>query len=525
MGRYSGGFAIEETDMARRALAETLRRHPLGMVAGGAWLATFTLAAGWLAPELGARFEGVDPALGSRLPLAATVLGFVSSLVATGLWARGLYRSAVSAAARPGRRRFLVGAAAGAAGMAGTAAAAILPISGWALRTGPALRPRVPTESDAPQEQWAGARVREYRRLGRTEARVSDISLGSSRISPERGGEEIARLAIERGVNYFDTAPDYADAGSEIALGRAMQGQRDRLFVATKFCTPQGHLPEGSPVADYVRVIEESLRRLRTDHVDLVHVHACDDVGRLLDPNAHEAFDRLKQQGKARFLGVSTHTPRLERVARAAIESGRFDVMMLAYHHGAWPALGRIIEEAAARDVGIVAMKTLKGARHQGLLDSHAERDSYPQAAFRWVLSNPRVSCLVISFSKLRHVDEYLYASGGRPSERELALLRKYDERSAGVHCFQHCGACLDACPEQLRIDDVLRHRMYFEDYGDQKEAMRLYARLPRHAERCLGCPAPCTGACPHGVPIQQRMIGAHAMLAPERDARLQTHG
>jgi aryl-alcohol dehydrogenase-like predicted oxidoreductase len=62
------------------------------------------------------------------------------------------------------------------------------------------------------------------------------------------------------------------------------------MFVATKFCTPQGHLPRGTPVNDYMRSVEESLRRLRADHVDLVHIHACDDLLRLLDPGAHEAF-------------------------------------------------------------------------------------------------------------------------------------------------------------------------------------------------------------------------------------------
>jgi Fe-S-cluster-containing dehydrogenase component len=55
---------------------------------------------------------------------------------------------------------------------------------------------------------------------------------------------------------------------------------------------------------------------------------------------------------------------------------------------------------------------------------------------------------------------------------------------------------------------------MYFEDYGDQKEAMRLYARLERKADLCIGCSAPCTGACPHGIPIQQRTLGAHEMLS-----------
>ena len=110
-------------------------------------------------------------------------------------------------------------------------------------------------------------------------------------------------------MNYFDTAPDYAASGSEQILGEAMKGVRDRVFLATKFCTPQGHLGPGSTVQDYMDAVNSSLQRLKTDHVDLVHIHSCNSVDRLMDENAHEAFDRLKAQGKARFLGVSTHTP------------------------------------------------------------------------------------------------------------------------------------------------------------------------------------------------------------------------
>ena len=292
-----------------------------------------------------------------------------------------------------------------------------------------------------------------------------------------------------------------------------MKGRRERMFVATKWCTPDGHLPAGSSPEQHIEVVEASLRRLQTDYVDLVHVHSCDRVERLLDPGLHEAFERLREQGKARFLGFSTHTPRLESVAEAAIADGRFDVMMLAYHHGAWPSLGGIIERAAAADIGVVAMKTLKGAKHRGLLESRDEADSYPQAAFKWVLSNPDVACLVISFRELANVDEYLYASGKRPSAADLALLEKYDRLIAGRLCLPHCGECLESCPAGVPIPDVLRHRMYFEDYRDEKEAMRLYARLDRDAAICAGCPAPCAGACPHGVDIPRATRGAHQLL------------
>jgi predicted aldo/keto reductase-like oxidoreductase len=212
-------------------------------------------------------------------------------------------------------------------------------------------------------------------------------------------------------------------------------------------------------------------------------------------------------------MGVSTHTPNLEEVARAAIDSERFDVMMLAYHHGAWPQQQQIIDDAAAKGIGVVAMKTLKGAKHRGLADFRPEADTYAQAAFKWVLANPSVSSLVISFFENQHIDEYLYASGGTLTDQDLAVLEKYDNLIAGTHCFAHCGTCLGACPEQVAINDVLRHRMYFEDYGDQKQAMQLYAKLDRKADVCMTCTAPCTGACPASIPIQERMLGAHDLL------------
>jgi predicted aldo/keto reductase-like oxidoreductase len=187
--------------------------------------------------------------------------------------------------------------------------------------------------------------------------------------------------------------------------------------------------------------------------------------------------------------------------------------MMLAYHHGAWPRQQEIIQRARAAGMGVVAMKTLKGALHRGLMEDRAEADSYTQAAFKWVLGNPDVSCLVISFTEPAQLDEYLYASGKRAMAEDLALLQRYDALTVGKHCRQHCGLCLDSCPEEVSIDEVLRHRMYFESYGDEKEAMRLYARIGQPASACLTCSAPCQGSCPYGIVIPEATRAAHDML------------
>ncbi|MCC6764794.1 MAG: aldo/keto reductase [Deltaproteobacteria bacterium] len=495
--------------------------HPAVLIA--LWLATLALSWTLVARRVGSSLVGIDPAGLSWGGVGVTAAVAVATAVLTyralrrRLVARRLRRLPENErAAALERRQVLASGVAGTAAVVGAVAAGGLGVARAYVRWhGPVNEIfRAQVEKTAPRvlPAWRGARIRAYRKLGRTGAVVSDVALGTGAIRGENG-EAIARDAIERGVTYFDTAPDYSGAGSEEAMGRAMRGHRDRMFVATKFCTPRGHLPAGSPVAAYMEAIEGSLRRLQTDHVDLVHVHACDEIDRLLDPNAHEAFDRLKAQGKVRFLGVSTHTPDLERVARAAMDSRRFDVMMLAYHHGIWGNLDAIIHEAAAQGIGIVAMKTLKGARHQNLTSFRDDATSYAQAAFRWVLSNPDVGCLVVSFARPEHVDEYLYASGGALDAHDLAVLERYDQRIAGTYCHPHCGVCLDACPERLAINDVLRHRMYFEDYGREKEGLRLYAALDRKADRCLACPAPCEPTCPVGIPIRARMLGADRLL------------
>src|SRR5262249_53415641 len=96
----------------------------------------------------------------------------------------------------------------------------------------------------------------------------------------------------------------------------------------------------------------------------------------------------------------------------------------------------------------------------------------------------------------------------------DVALLQRYDELVRGDYCQPHCGQCLDSCPEKLAINDILRYRMYFKDYGWEKEGMRLYAKLERNAALCARCPAPCANVCPTDVPIRATMLDAHRVLS-----------
>ncbi len=492
-----------------------------GRLVFGLWLVSMVLGYFGLGGYLQERVEGIDAAQIPMWPTAVFVLLVLASLTLTVWWAATLRTGsrasadADSADTMPasGRRKFLTGSAAVTGGIIGAAGATVGRVSGWASVTGPALSAQTEQTAPDPKSSWRGAQIQSYRELGNTGLMVSDVAAGSTRLHQNADPVGFLNALLDRGVNYIDASPDYAPESEGIIKAAIAGRDRSKLVLATKFCTSEGHLRQGSSVKAYMTAMEGAIQRLGTDYIDVAHIHSCDSVARLMDENVHEAVDRLREQGKVRHMGVSTHTPNLAEVANVAIDSGRFDVMMLAYHHGAWPTQMDIIERAAQKGIGIVAMKTLKGAKHNGLADFRVEADSYTQAAFKWVLSNANVSNLVISFHNDQHLDEYLFASGQPLTPSDIAVLEKYDNLIAGTHCFQHCNSCLGSCPSNVPIADVLRHRMYFEDYGDQKQAMQLYAKLEQNASACLSCDAPCTGACPENIPIHDRMVGAHQML------------
>jgi predicted aldo/keto reductase-like oxidoreductase len=405
------------------------------------------------------------------------------------------------------RRNVLKGAATVAAGGAAVAAWR----AAWKNSTYLFLAHKAPTEAAHPDPAWQGATVRTYRPLGNTGIQMSDISFGGAGISDP----DVVTRAVERGINYFDTSPDYSKTGSEQVIGKALKPHRNKVYLASKFCTADGHLPKDTPVADIIKAVEGSLQRLQTDYLDICIIHETNSLDRLMAPNFHEAFDRLKEQGKVRCLGVSSHTPNLEEVMRHAVDSGRFNMLLVAYNFNNWPDLHTIFHDARQRGVGVVAMKTLKGAQATVLKDFADQSQAFSQAAFKWVLSNPDVSGLVVSINDFNQIDEYLYASGQPLKDSDVALLQRYDERIARDYCRPGCGACLDHCPYDVPVDDIFRYAMYFENYGRRRDAMAQYAALSadHNASRCLSCAAPCAAACPFDIPIRDKMLRFHPML------------
>jgi hypothetical protein len=370
-------------------------------------------------------------------------------------------------------------------------------------------------------------RVRRRVTLGRTGLTMSDIAFGASRLD---GDEALVRHALERGIDYFDTAEGYTRGRSEETLGRALAGARERVTLTSKVVTK----PD-TTVGELFRALEGSLRRLRTDRVEIYFQHAVNDVARLQGDAWGEFAERAKAQGKIRFTGMSGHGGRLAECLEYALERELFDVWLVAHNFGQdpafyarftkdldfvalQPALPRLLAKAKQKRVGVVAMKTLRGARLNDLRAYERPGGTFAQAAFRWVLSGRHVDALVVTMKSPEQVDEYLGASGTEVGARDVELLERYEVRNGASQCRYGCGVCLAACPEQVPIDEVLRTRMYADDYADPGLARGEYAALGHAAEACTRCAhEACTGACPYGIDIAKQTSRTHRILASGR--------
>ena len=359
-------------------------------------------------------------------------------------------------------------------------------------------------------------RIRRYVTLGRTGLEVSDISFGSSHSSDPR----LVHHAAERGVTYFDTAESYRGGAAEEAIGEALRGRRDRFVIASKHKAWSGETR-----ASMAAALEGSLRRLRTDYVDVYLNHGVNDVRRLQNPEWREFTSRAVRDGKIRFRGVSGHGSALVECLDYALDHDLADVILAAYHfaedasffekmrarfHFVAPQTGlaRVLERARAKGVGVVAMKTLMGARLNDMRPWETGGATFSQAAFRWVLSRPHVDALVVSMTDAASIDEYVAASGAAAPLRaaELDLLGRYAELQGARYCRPGCGACAEVCPAGVEISEVLRTRMYEADYRAPAFARAVYAGLGAgSAAACLSCDgAPCLGACPAGIPVAE---------------------
>jgi len=282
-----------------------------------------------------------------------------------------------------------------------------------------AALPALPLRPEAPSPAKAGAMP--HRTLGRTGASVSILAMGcGSRFLayPADQATAVLEKAVALGIDYLDTAFSYGDGESETRLGRFLATRRKDVFLATK-------IPTRSRTRDAaLKEVEGSLKRLQTDHLDLLHLHSLGDEADLATIEAKDgairALYELREQKVTRFVGMTSHTD--GAVMAKAIERNDLDCVQMAMN----PVQGGRFEELALpaanrKKLGVILMKVT--AQDKLLVDGGADAASL----LRYAWSLP-ISAAVCGMPKIEHLRENVATARAFTaplSPAEIARLRK----------------------------------------------------------------------------------------------------
>lgn len=400
-------------------------------------------------------------------------------------------------------------------------------------------------------------RIKEYRTLGRTGFKVSNLATGDfDDVGPFRG-------LLDAGVNYIDTSEDYGSHGRKI--GDAIKGRdRGSLFISSKLRADSSIRRIGKSGITKEGFIKRALRvmdALQTDYLDCLMISSPETVDMLMCEGFHAATEQLKKEGKIRFVGVSHHGSQwwmqkpkepMEKILLTAAEDGRFDVMLLAYNFLKEDMSERVLEVCGQKNIGTTLMKTnpirsynfmkqwLERFRtSKGRELSEQERENVARmekkvenaqgfikrynlksekeirdAAIRFVLSNPNVHTVCLTVLNFEEMRDYLRLSGSRLGPQDKALLSAYSKECGSLYCRHACGLCEPVCPHMVPVNTIMRYDHYFASQGREKHAMTKYAALKSSkADRCESCRGYCESACPYGVPVRSLLAAAHQTL------------
>jgi predicted aldo/keto reductase-like oxidoreductase len=345
-----------------------------------------------------------------------------------------------------------------------------------------------------------------YRTLGRTGLKITAVSFGAM-LTPE---PEVIKIAFDLGVNYVDTARRYMGGKNEEIVGKALKGRRDRIYVATK-TQPSSHSKE-----DIIRDVEASLKALDTDYVDVIQLHNLTDKERIFTPETREALIKLREQGKVRFFGVTTHKNQSEVLNALVDDRDRFfDTGLVAFNFKSEKPVADAMERAAKANIGIIAMKTQAG----GYASEALGQISPHQEALKWVLQHKYVTAAIPGMKDLAQLKEDIAVMGMPYKYADDRILKRYSAAVEGQYCH-FCGKCEGTCPMGVEISTINRSLMYAQGAYKSKElALATYREIPLSASAnvCLDCSADigaCAARCINGIDISAKMGLARRLLS-----------
>jgi len=368
----------------------------------------------------------------------------------------------------------------------------------------------------------------QYTPFGNTGLRISRLGFGSMRLPMKTINDEsvvdedkaIAMMhrAFELGVNYIDSAYFYCGGFSEIAVGKALKGWRDKVILSTKY-------PFDAPFRER---LETQLQKLDTDHIDFYHFHG---IGNSFF--THERHDdavagalQAKEEGLIRHLSFSFHDK--PEVMKTLVDLGIFSSVLCQYN-----LLNRENEEALAyareRGLGTAVMGPVGGGRLSGMPAAVVQRfgvqvRSSVELALRFVMTNPNVCVALSGMSTMQQVEENAAIASNvsplSPAELEgIAAAMEENRRMSDLYCTG-CNYCAPHCPQGVVIPRIFEMMNWHRVYGttefarEQYHGIGLAAGSKDHkADECIECGV-CEDHCPQKIEIRKQLKECHETLA-----------
>ena len=312
-------------------------------------------------------------------------------------------------------------------------------------------------------------------RLGKTELMVTKTALGClplQRCSDEEA-VRLIRAAYEGGINYFDTANNYTD--SEKKLGLALSDVRDKLIISTKSAARDK--------AGVLAHIENSLRMLKTDYIDLFQFHQVTEVPDPNDPNgAYAAALEAKERGWIRHIGVTSH--RVD-VAEECIASGYFETLQFPFSYISAERDLALADKCREADMGFIAMKGLAGGMLTNTRACHAFMKQYDNVVPIW------------GMQRMEELQQWLGVAEEDPSmDEELSAFIKHERQELSGSFCRSCGYCLP-CPAGIEIFNCARMNMLLRRSPWKQYYSPEWQEKMSRIENCIGC-RHCSSHCPY---------------------------
>jgi len=324
-----------------------------------------------------------------------------------------------------------------------------------------------------------------YVKFGKTGLEVSELGFGGIPIIrlATNTAVKVLRRAYDRGITFYDTANAYRD--SEDKIGRAFSGMREKIVIATKTLMRDGQ--------NATHHLENSLRMLKTDYIDLYQLHQIaqeKDWEAVTAPNgAMEAILKAKKEGKVRFIGVTSH--HLAMAVRL-VKTDLFSSIQIPFNFIEDAAKDELIAPAVNKGMGVLAMKPFAG----GMIDN-------AEIAFKFL----RLYADVIpipGFDSEKAVDEVvsLYEQPNVVSETDLQTMGKYRRELGKMFC-RRCEYC-QPCPQGVMITPAMAYQIVASRMSPAVSVE--FCRLPMESvKNCTGC-GECIERCPYELPIPEML-------------------